>query len=133
MMQYEFEQLAGYEVSMDDYNNIIEPMYMASNLEKSEFVKTINKKRFALKPRKQYIREMKAIAKHLCDISAHYTDYEEQERLRDLAQEFTNRFYPGMHFITHDDKKHYWYCSYICKVEIFVPETGRTIEEIKLV
>ena len=46
MMKHEFEQIAGYEVSWEDYNNIIEPMYMATNLSKEEFVKTLSKKRF---------------------------------------------------------------------------------------
>lgn len=48
MMKHEFEELAGYEVSREDYDNIIEPMYMATNLTKQEFVKTISKKRFAV-------------------------------------------------------------------------------------
>lgn len=48
MMKHEFEAIAGYEVSAEDYNNIIEPMYMATNLSKQEFVKTISKKRFAI-------------------------------------------------------------------------------------
>ena len=30
MMKHEFEALAGYEVSFEDYNNVIEPMYMAT-------------------------------------------------------------------------------------------------------
>lgn len=46
MMKHEFETLAGYEVSREDYDNIIEPMYMATNLSKQDFVKTISKKRF---------------------------------------------------------------------------------------
>ena len=29
MMKHEFEQIAGYEVTWEDYTNIIEPMYMA--------------------------------------------------------------------------------------------------------
>ena len=49
MMKQEFEALAGYEVSTEDYNNIIEPMYMATNLTKAEFVKTINRKAFEKK------------------------------------------------------------------------------------
>lgn len=53
MMKYEFEELAGYEVSSDDYNNIIEPMYMAVDVDKREFVKMIDKKRFALKTKAQ--------------------------------------------------------------------------------
>ena len=59
MMKVEFEKLAGYEVSFEDYNSIIEPMYMATDLSKEEFVKVIDKKRFALKTKKQYIAEMK--------------------------------------------------------------------------
>ena len=46
MMKHEFEALAGYEVSYDDYTNIIEPMYMAINADKAEFVKMIDRKRF---------------------------------------------------------------------------------------
>lgn len=48
MMKHEFEALAGYEVSREDYDNIIEPMYLATNLTKQEFVQTLNKKRFAI-------------------------------------------------------------------------------------
>lgn len=39
MMKHEFEALAGYEVSFEDYNRIIEPMYMATELSKEDFVK----------------------------------------------------------------------------------------------
>ena len=46
MMHKEFEAIAGYEVSYEDFINIIEPMYMATNLSKQEFVKTLNKKFF---------------------------------------------------------------------------------------
>lgn len=52
MMKFEFEELAGYEVSNEDYNNIIEPMYMAVNLSKQEFVKVIDRKRFEVKHQK---------------------------------------------------------------------------------
>ena len=48
MMKHEFEALAGYTVSEKDYTEIIEPMYMATNLDKAEFVKCIDKKRFAI-------------------------------------------------------------------------------------
>lgn len=47
MMHEEFERIAGYEVTNEDYNEIIEPMYMAlPNISKYEFVKMIDKKRF---------------------------------------------------------------------------------------
>lgn len=49
MMQQEFERLAGYEVSDETYNKIIEPMYLATNLSKTEFVKILNRKSLELK------------------------------------------------------------------------------------
>ncbi len=58
MMKNEFEALAGYEVSVSDYDNIIEPMYMATELNKAEFVKVISKERFALKSREELIQEI---------------------------------------------------------------------------
>lgn len=52
MMKHEFEALAGYEVSFDDYNKIIEPMYIAVDVDKTEFVKMIDRSRFELKREK---------------------------------------------------------------------------------
>lgn len=46
MMQREFEALAGITVTAADYDNIIEPMYMATGLGKREFIKTLNLKFF---------------------------------------------------------------------------------------
>ena len=61
MMKHEFEALAGYEVSHEDYNNIIEPMYMATDLSKQDFVKVIDRKRFEVKREKsQEMLELEA-------------------------------------------------------------------------
>lgn len=51
MMKHEFEQIAGYEVSWEDYNTIIEPMYLAipENISKQDFVKMLSRKRFEVK------------------------------------------------------------------------------------
>lgn len=49
MTKFEFEKIAGYEVSNEDYNNIIEPMYYATDLNKQDFVKTLNRKAFEIK------------------------------------------------------------------------------------
>ena len=46
-MKHEFEEIAKIRVTAEDYNNIIEPMYMATNLSKADFVKTLNLKFFA--------------------------------------------------------------------------------------
>ena len=47
MMQYEFEALAKIKVTTEDYNQIIEPMYMATEMSKVDFIKTLNLKFFA--------------------------------------------------------------------------------------
>lgn len=49
MTKQEFERIAGYEVTQEDYTQKIEPMYMATDMSKQDFVKTLNKKTFAKK------------------------------------------------------------------------------------
>lgn len=53
MMQHEFEELAGYKVDNDVYKNVIEPMYLATDISKFEFVKMLNKKAFEVKEVKE--------------------------------------------------------------------------------
>ena len=70
MMKHEFEALAGYEVSFEDYNRIIEPMYMATELSKEDFVKCIDRKRFALPTKAELLAAMRKEAKHLYAVGA---------------------------------------------------------------
>lgn len=128
MMKHEFEQIAGYEVSDKDYNEIIEPMYMAlPNVTKPEFVKMIDKKRFALKPLKKIEKEMKQIAKHLNDTCNLYTDYEAKDKLNELAQELTDRIGAKGYFINENMR---WTCYYPISVDIYGHdhEIVRTVE-----
>ena len=137
MMQHEFEELAGYEVSTEDYNNIIEPMYMAVNLSKAEFVKTVNKKRFALKPVKNIVKEMKAVAKHLQETCEMYTDWEAKEKLEALVKEYIER--KGWKGIAGHNYDHgftgigYRGCAYPKRVEIYGLKKYNTFEKIELV
>lgn len=132
MMKQEFEALAGYEVSLDDYSKIIEPMYMATNLTKQEFVKTINKKRFALKPLKAYIKEMKQIAAVIEARCSHIYTYDLEKQLRELAGEYVARKYgPIATFNTHEEMK--FSCYYIKSIEIFGTKDYKTIETIELI
>ena len=85
-MKHEFEKLAGYEVTWEDYNNIIEPMYMATNLNKQDFVKTLNKQRFAVTSQEKYVGKLKMLARSLKDTCEHYTDTE-------TLQEFTKTIF----------------------------------------
>lgn len=93
MMKEEFEQLSGYEVSRDDYDFILEPMYMATHLTKSEFVKVIDKKRFALKSQKQIINQIKKLASQLKQTCTHYTDDSKIDEIEELVAELNKRFY----------------------------------------
>lgn len=127
MMKYEFEKIAGYEVSDKDYDEIIEPMYMATNLPKQDFVKCLDKKRFALKTKTQLIKEMKKIASHLHEICGHYTDYDAQDKLDDLATELTRRFYGGHGYDY--ERGYYSGCSYPCRLEVL----GRDFETVEMI
>ena len=95
MLKYEFEQLSGYEVSEEDYNKYIEPMYVAlpEEITKQEFVKMIDKKRFALPTKQQLVKEMRKIANHLCEICGRYTDWKAKDELIRIAKVYAKRFH----------------------------------------
>ena len=95
MMWKEFEEIAGYEVSFEDYNNIIEPMYMAipEEISKQEFVKMLDKERFALPTPAKLMREIKKEAKHLFNICGHTSDFESELRMDRAAKTYANRKY----------------------------------------
>ena len=115
MMWKEFEEIAGYEVSPEDYNNIIEPMYMAvpDSVTKQEFVKMIDKKRFALPTPQQLMREVKKEAKHLYEICGHSLDYDSERRMEAAAKYYAKRKY-GLDW-AHDSKVYvYFLKEYEC-------------------
>jgi len=137
MMKHEFEKIAGYEVSEKDYCNIIEPMYMAVNLDKEDFAKVIDKNRFALKTKKELVQKMEEIGKHLKDTCEHYTDYEAEDHLKEIAEEYKNRFAPqgGGYLINHRYTLEFLGecrgCRYPAEIEIY-DSKYHTIEKIKL-
>jgi hypothetical protein len=118
MMREEFEQIAGYEVTWQDYTEIIEPMYMAlpEGISKQEFVKMIDKKRFALKPLNKIEKEMKKIAEHLKETCNQFTDYDAIEKLRTLAQEYTDRIGAKGFNINEQIR---WTCYYPVSIDIY--------------
>ena len=94
MMWQEFEEIAGYEVSFEDYNNIIEPMYMAlPSVSKQDFVKMIDKKRFALPTKKEMVKEMKKIANDIFEKCGRVSTFNEEQELDRLAKKYAKRFY----------------------------------------
>ena len=93
MTKQEFEQLAGYEVSADSYYDIIEPMYMATDLDKREFVKCVSEKAFALKPKKELISEARKIAEqYKKEVTAVWQEALE-EQLEKIRKEIKDRYY----------------------------------------
>lgn len=132
MMHNEFEKLAGYEVSYQDYTNIIEPMYMATNLSKEEFVKCIDKKRFALKPISNIEKEIKEIAKGIKQTCTHYHDSEAEEKMNNLITEYIER--KGLKDIANYtiEYKQMFSCYYPTKIVIYSKKDYRTFEEINV-
>ena len=93
MMKHEFEEIAGYEVTDEAYNNIIEPMYMATNLDKRAFVKLLDKKAFALPTKGEMKRQMRKIANTIFEGCGATSFIEEDDALYELAREYARRFY----------------------------------------
>lgn len=93
MMKHEFETLAGYEVTDEAYTNIIEPMYMATNLDKRAFVKLLDKKAFALPTKAEMKRQMRKIANTIFEGCGATSFIAEDAELYNLAREYAKRFY----------------------------------------
>lgn len=89
MMWKEFEEIAGYEVSYDTYNNIVEPMYMAvpDSMTKQQFVKLLNRKAIEKRSVKAIVKEMKPLAESLKNTCDHYTDWDTKAKLDALIDE----------------------------------------------
>lgn len=136
MTKQEFENLAGYEVSNDDYNKIIEPMYMSVDLSKEEFAKVIDKKRFAIKTKQQIAAKMKSTAKHLRDTCDYYTDYNAINELNKLAEEYKEKVYASGFIInsryTLENLGECRGCSYPASIE-FYNSFYHEIDRIELV
>lgn len=95
MMWHEFEQIAGYEVTFGDYHDYIEPMYMAvgDGVTKQEFVRMIDKRRFALKSPEKCLREVRKEARHLYALCGIADDFDSERRMYDAAKEYALRKY----------------------------------------
>lgn len=137
MMHKEFEEIAGYEVSYEDYTNIIEPMYMAVNLSKQQFVKLLDRKQFDLNYKKQQykkhlLKEMKSIAKEMFDLCSHTETYEQYEALCAKATEYIKAF-PVWKAPHHEFTREYKNgCSYV-KSLVWYDENYNEVQKIELV
>lgn len=132
MMWKEFEEIAGYEVSFKDYSEIIEPMYMATNLSKQDFVKVIDRKRFALKGKKQIINQMKKLANSLMETCDHYTDWDAKNEIEALLKEYRERFWHNSYLFTKTTCEHYRGCSFPAELVSYDSKDEYEIERITL-
>ena len=130
MMKQEFESLVGYEVTQEDYDKIIEPMYMATNLSKEDFVKCIDRKRFALPKRSKIESDIRKIANQIKSVCTHRCFYEEQDQMCELISNYIDRFFP-------DSRFYFEYsviggCHYPCKAVIYGNDC-KTVTELELI
>lgn len=87
MMKHEFETIAGYSVTEDDYYNIIEPMYMSlETVTKYEFVKLLDKKRFSKEyKREQYIKALKKAGKAMFEKCGRVETVKEENEINNIC------------------------------------------------
>lgn len=144
MMWKEFEELAGYEVTFKDYNEIIEPMYMAipESVSKQEFVKMIDRKRFDYKAKekaekKAMVKAMKEIAEERAANCEHFCDYEAEEKLMQIARDYMSKFYPKNLGYHGDIERKHWAnistcCTYPADLVIYREIRGTWYEEQRI-
>ena len=143
MMWEEFERLAGYEVTYDDYTNIIEPMYMATNLNKQEFIATLDRKRFDRVARERaekaaMVKAMREIATERAANCEHFGDWESESRLIEIAREYVRKWFPAYLKPHGDIERRHWIddpnaCTYPADLVIYSEADGwKEIERVKL-
>ena len=142
MMKHEFEALAGYEVTFEDYNNVIEPMYMAVNLSKQEFVKVIDRKRFDFRAKekaekKAMLKAMQEIAEERAENCEHFCDYEAENKLVEIARSFMEKFFPKNLGYHGDIERKHWHgfdsgCTYPAELVIYKEFRGEWYEEQRI-
>lgn len=142
MMWQEFERIAGYEVTFEDYTNVIEPMYNATNLSKQEFVKVIDRKRFDFRAKEQaekneMLKTMKKIAEERAENCEHFCDYEAEEKLLEVARNFMDKYFPKNLGYHGDIERKHWAnlstgCTYPADLVIYREYRGTWHEEQRI-
>ena len=115
MNYQEFMQIAGYEVSYETYKNIIEPMYMTTDIiDKKEFCKCFSKKLFAIKPTDKLVKELRDMAKDL-QYAAKYGLYvgDKMTEFKKLCSDYQKRQYNNLdYYFEYANDSYYSYTSH---------------------
>lgn len=93
MFKEEFEKLAGYKVTRLDYFRVIEPMYMATKLNKEEFVKVINRKEFETTPEKEALDKIRLYAEEYRNNAKNDGKFFITTEFNNMVEEFARKYY----------------------------------------
>lgn len=117
MLKEEFERLAGYKVTDDDYYKIIEPMYIATDLNKIEFIRCLNRSKFEHKTREQLVEEKERLINEIKNVAFFIYDVKEDdccaynngvEVLDDKLDETQKRFDENAHIVWSNETEEYY-------------------------
>ena len=138
MMWQEFERIAGYSVTYEDYTNVIEPMYMATNLSKQDFVKCLDSKRFSVEYRKnnlkkRLISEMRGLAEIMHDECGRVDTYDTYMELREKAREYIEEFKRFGMTAEFETAKGYGNCTYVKALVWYDEKYSTEVERLELV
>lgn len=91
-MKEEFEKIAGYEVTNEDYYRVIEPMYMATDLSKADFINCLDRKRFEIKRETEtaLINRIKSVANKAYEKCGHVENFEEKQMIDEIIRKLNN-------------------------------------------
>jgi len=70
MIRQEFEELAGYRVSQETYDTVIEPMYLATSLLKEAFVKVVDFRNYGEIAFRELLNSLRKNAVYLKSVSS---------------------------------------------------------------
>jgi hypothetical protein len=131
MFKEEFEKLAGYKVTRLDYFRIIEPMYMATKLNKEEFVKVINRKEFETTPEKEALDKIRLYAEEYRNNAKNDGKFFITKEFNIMVEEFARKYY---------DSNKIWIgaehdilgCMYPSEFQIMNETNNRVLKTFKL-
>ena len=130
MMKYEFEQLAGYEVTDEVYDKVIEPMYMSVDCDKLEFVKMLDKKYFALPTEAELMKQLKSKAQEIFELCGHTVTHEQEDELHKVAIEYCRRFYNSIPILEYGERLG---CSYVKSFTVYHADREIRIKKVILI
>ena len=119
-MNYEeFIRIAGYEVSFETYKNIIEPMYMTTDIiDKKEFCKSFSKKLFGIKSTDKLLKEINKTVKFMKENTDRQLQINAWKEFKELCEDYRKRTYLADYY-TYDKDYHNGFWSFPTVIRIW--------------